>query len=86
MTDALGSRDATYGYDDLGRLTGVTWPDGSRAFQYDAIGNVTSLLVDSGLPSEGELTYSYGINGTGKNDPNLTGLAATQGASPLWSA
>ena len=38
------------------------------------------------MPSEGELTYSYGINGTGKNDPNLTGLAATQGASPLWSA
>jgi len=86
VTDALGSRGATYGYDDLGRLTGVTWPDGSRAFQYDAIGNVTSLLVDSGLPGEGELTYSYGLNSAGNNDPNLTGLAATQGGSPLWSA
>jgi RHS repeat-associated protein len=86
VTDATGNRDATYGYDDLSRLTSVTWPDGNRSWQYDLIGNVTSLQVDTGLAGEGELTYSYALNGSNENAPILTGLASTQGGSPLWSA
>ena len=48
--------------------------------------NVTSLQVDTGLAGEGELSYSYALNGSSENAPTLTGLASTQGGSPLWSA
>jgi len=72
--------------DDLGRLTGVTWSDGTRSWAYDPIGNVTRLDVDTGLPGEGQVDYAYQVNALGNNTPLLQSVSATSGGSPLWTS
>jgi len=86
LTDNAGTRTAAYAYDDLGRLTGVTWADGTRSWAYDAIGNVTRLDVDTGLPGEGQVDYAYQVNPEGNNTPLLQSVSATSGGSPLWTS
>lgn len=48
---AAGPASATvfYAYDDLGRVTSITYDDGKRvAYSYDAAGNRTQHVVDDG--------------------------------------
>jgi YD repeat-containing protein len=43
---AMGSQAQTYGYDSLGRLVSVTYPNGSRVqYAYDKAGNRVSETV-----------------------------------------
>ena len=54
----VGKRDGTttYEYDNLHRLTGVTYPDGSQIiYEYDANGNRTSKLVVPGANPDREM-------------------------------
>jgi RHS repeat-associated protein len=55
-TTADGQRQTTqYGYDSLGRLVEVTYPDGRTVrYAYDALGNRLSMVTP-----EGETVYSY---------------------------
>jgi len=85
LTDHLGDRSAGYAYDDLGRLTGVTWADATRAFDYDPIGNLERIGVDEGLPGEGEVILGYTTNATGGNSPILESTDTYQGGSSLSS-
>jgi len=69
-----GGDQTDYTYDDLYRLTGVTYPDSTTAsYTYDAVGNRTQL-VDSGttnytydnadrLLSAGSISYGWDSNG-----------------------
>ena len=55
MTEADGN-ETTYAYDDLYRLTGVTYPDStSAAYTYDAVGNRVKLVEDGSTTT----TYTY---------------------------
>ncbi len=54
VTDSLGNRDATYGYDDLSRLISADLDGAARAYTYDAIGNITQQTA-GGVP----VTYAY---------------------------
>ncbi len=83
IVDALGDRSATYGYDDMGRLTGAAWASASREYEYDPIGNLERLGVDTGLPGEGEVLFSYLANPSGANSPVLESTATSQGGTPL---
>ena len=85
LTDHVGDRSAGYAYDDLGRLTGVTWADPNRAYDYDPIGNLEHVGVDEGLPAEGEVVLAYTSNGVGENSPILASTETFQGGSPLRS-
>jgi RHS repeat-associated protein len=85
VTDFLGDRSAAYAYDDIGRLTGVTWADANRAFEYDPIGNLERVGVDEGLAGEGEVLLGYSANSLGNNSPVLTSTETLQGGSQLDS-
>jgi len=85
LTDSLGDRSAGYDYDDLGRLTGVTWADAARIYDYDPIGNLERIGVDEGLPGEGEVVLGYTSNAVGENSPILESTDTYQGGSPLSS-
>ncbi|MEZ5300442.1 MAG: RHS repeat domain-containing protein [Verrucomicrobiales bacterium] len=53
---ALGARTTTYAYDDLGRVTGVTHPDGTTTLRdYDLAGRVTSVSGTREYPVD----YTY---------------------------
>jgi YD repeat-containing protein len=84
-TDNLGDRSAGYDYDDLGRLTGVTWTDANRVFEYDAMGNLERIGVDEGLVGEGEVILGYHGNAEGNNSPVLASTETYQGGTPLSS-
>jgi RHS repeat-associated protein len=75
VVDAAGIRSATYGYDDLSRLTSAAWGATSREYHYDAIGNLTSLVV----PGQGSRAFAYVMNSDGLNTPVL----ATVGGAPV---
>jgi YD repeat-containing protein len=84
-TDHLGDRTAGYGYDDLSRLTGASWTDGNRVYDYDTIGNLERLGVDEGLTGEGEVLFGYAANPAGGNLAILESTETRQGGSPLSS-
>jgi RHS repeat-associated protein len=85
LTDNLGDRSAGYNYDDLGRLTSVTWVDANRVFDYDAVGNLARIGVDEGLAGEGEVLLGYLENSVGENSPVLASTETSQGGAPLSS-
>ncbi|MBJ7313416.1 IPT/TIG domain-containing protein [Rugamonas sp. CCM 8940] len=62
----LGSRAVTYGYDELGRLVGVTDPSGNSAtYRYDAVGNILSITRSAAdQPAIAEFTPNGGPAGT----------------------
>ncbi len=74
MTDESGSI-TKYNYDDLDRLLGMTYPDGTTAsYAYDAVGNRTKLIDNTGttyytydranrLLSAGTQNYNWDNNG-----------------------
>jgi RHS repeat-associated protein len=84
-TDHLGDRGAGYGYDDLSRLTGASWADAKRVYEYDTIGNLERLGVDEGLTGEGEVVFGYAANPAGGNSAVLESTETRQGGSPLSS-
>jgi RHS repeat-associated protein len=76
VTDTVGMPDRTadYDYDELGRLTGVSWPGGTgRVYSYDDIGNLTDLTVTG----EGAVTYGYVQNLGSKNSPKLATITTS---------
>lgn len=75
MTDALG-RTTAFGYDQAGRLTTTTHPDGSVSrTEYDALGNRTAMVDALGR----RRTYEYDAadDQTSARDPN--------GATTTWT-
>ena len=80
--DAAGQRlqsadswgTSSYGYDQDGRLTSASYPDGSsEANQYDAGGNRTVITSSTPLSGTSVLTNTYDLA------DELTGSAGTQG-------
>jgi len=84
MTEA-GGGVTTYGYDDLYRLTHVTYPDSnSQDYAYDAVGNRLTLTDTTGatgyayddadrLASAGTVTYTWDNNGNMIGKTTVTG-------------
>jgi RHS repeat-associated protein len=77
MVDLSGT--TTYGYDDLYRLTGVTYPnDDDVSYAYDANGNRTSMTVNGGTPTSytyddaDQMTQAGGVSYTYDDSGNLT--------------
>jgi YD repeat-containing protein len=70
---------ATYRYDELGRLTEITWDSGRAIlFTYDANGNMINVLHrHSGAETHGRL--SVAVNGTECGDTAMNELAALIG-------
>ena len=60
-----GSTNVAFGYDNAGRRTSATLPNGIRAaYVYDAASELTSIAYKtSGGTTLGTLTYSYGPDG-----------------------
>lgn len=65
------ANDATYGYDELDRLTGWTQGTTSQAYDYDATGNRTSLAI-------GGASYSYSVDSASNR---LNGVAGPTNTS-----
>ncbi len=64
MTDPDGA--TAYNYDNLYRLTGVTYPDGETvSYAYDPMGNRTSLISTV----HGTTTYTYDALAIGCSQP-----------------
>ena len=75
LTETSPDGTTTYTYDNLGRLSGTTYPDTTPAetFGYDAAGNRTSRTSNGATT-----TYTY-------NDANELATAATSGSTATYS-
>ncbi len=95
MTEAGGGQ-TDYTYDDLYRLTGVTYPDLTTAsYTYNDVGNRTQLVDSSGttnytydnadrLLSAGTTTYYFYDGFNALVETNSSGVTVARYTSGLW--
>ncbi len=94
MSNAPASADVTYAYDDLGRVSSITYDDGKRVtYSYDPAGNRTQHLVSNTLnqpptavndaqstPQDTPVTFDPRINDSDPDGDLLTITTKTDGA------
>ena len=69
---AQQSKDVTYIYDDLNRLTEVQYDNGTViAYEYDEVGNRLARVVQSSVPNQPDLTPTTGYITTTGNSGNV---------------